>query len=159
LRETPISGGVGVAVETVSADQGSGGEAADLLQRICAAAAYAGLAQAEFYRSADDGRLYLLDVNPRLWGSTWFAERLGQRVVERGVRFALNLTPLAMRPYRVGRRFHWPIGEWRWLRERDKKIAGLAQIARSTRPWDTFEFVDVRDPAPLVSLLLPKLGR
>jgi hypothetical protein len=98
-------------------------------------------------------------VNPRLWGSTWFAERLGQRVVERGVRFALGLAPLAARPYRLGRRFHTPIGEMRWLRERHNKIAGLVEIARSTRPWDVFEFVDGRDPAPLVSLLLPRLGR
>jgi predicted ATP-grasp superfamily ATP-dependent carboligase len=150
LRETPISGGVGVALETISVDEGPGGEAADLLERVCDAAAYAGLVQAEFYRSADDGRLYLLDVNPRLWGSAWFAERLGQRVVERGVRFALDLPPLGPRPYRVGKRFHWPAGEWLWLRERDKKIAGLIEIARSTRPWDIFEFVDGRDPAPLV---------
>jgi len=149
LRETPISGGIGVALETIPADRGSGGEAADLLERVCDAAAYSGLAQAEFYRSADDGRLYLLDVNPRLWGSTWFAERLGQRVVERGVRSALDLAPLAPRPYRVSRRFHTPIGEWRWLRERDSKIAGLIELARSTRPCDVFEYVDGRDPAPL----------
>lgn len=163
LRETPISGGIGVALKTVSADQGSGREAADLLERVCDATAYAGLAQAEFYRSADDGRLYLLDVNPRLWGSTWFAERLGQRVAERGVRFALDLAPLAPRPYRVGRRFHTPIGEWRWLRERDQKIAGLIELARSTRPWDVFEFVDGRDPAPLalyaMLALRPQLRR
>jgi hypothetical protein len=149
LRETPITGGIGVALETISAERDSGGEAADLLERICDAARYSGLAQAEFCRSAEDGRLYLLDVNPRLWGSTWFAERLGQRVVERGVRFALDLPQLAPQPYRLGRRFHTPVGEWRWLRERDRKIAGLIEIARSTRPWDVFEYVYGRDPAPL----------
>lgn len=163
LRETPISGGIGVALETVSADEGSGGEAANLLERVCDGTAYAGLAQAEFYRSADDGRLYLLDVNPRLWGSTWFAERLGQRVVERGVRFALNLAPLAPRRYQVGRRFHTPIGEWRWLRERDKKLAGLIELVGTTRPWDVFEFVDGRDLAPLalyaILALRPRLRR
>lgn len=163
LRETPISGGIGVALETISAEAGSGGEAAEILERVCDAAGYSGLAQAEFYRSADDGRLYLLDVNPRLWGSTWFAERLGQRIVERGVRFALDLAPLAPRPYRIGRRFHTPIGEWRWLRERDGRLGGLVELARTTRPWDVFEFVDVRDPAPLAIYALlavrPQLRR
>lgn len=162
LRETPISGGIGVALETISADGGPGAEAADLLERVCDAASYAGLAQAEFCRSTDDGLLYLVDVNPRLWGSTWFAERLGQRVSERGVRFALGLAPLAPRPYQVGRRFHTPIGEWRWLRERDSKVAGLRDLARSTRPWDVFEFVDWRDPVPLalyaMLALRPELG-
>lgn len=149
LRETPITGGIGVALQTISADRGSGGEAADLLERVCDAAAYSGVAQAEFYRSAEDGRLYLLDVNPRLWGSTWFAERLGQRVVERGVRLALDLPQLALLPYELGRRFHTPVGEWRWLREQDNKIAGLIEIAKSTRPWDVFEYVYAPDPAPL----------
>jgi len=149
LRESPINGGIGVALETISASAGSGGEAAEILERVCDAVGYSGLAQAEFYRSADDGRLYLLDVNPRLWGSTWFAERLGQRIVERGVRFALDLAPLAPRPYRIGRRFHTPIGEWRWLREKSGRLGGLVELARTTRPWDVFEFVDVRDPAPL----------
>jgi predicted ATP-grasp superfamily ATP-dependent carboligase len=149
LREVPIDGGIGIALETVSADRGSGGEAVDLLQRVCDAAAYEGLAQAEFYRSADDGRLYILDVNPRLWGSTWFAERLGQRVAERGVRFALDLAPLAPRPYRFRRRFHALGGEWRWLREQNMEVAAFVELVRSTRPWDVFEFVDGRDPAPL----------
>ena len=149
LRETPISGGIGVALQTISAEAGPGAEAADILERVCDAAGYTGLAQAEFYRSADDGRLYILDVNPRLWGSTWFAEKLGQRVVERGVRFALDLPPLAARPYRLGRRFHTPIGELRWLREQDGKRGALVELARTTRPWDVFEFVDLRDPVPL----------
>lgn len=158
LREVPISGGIGIALETISADRGSGGEAADLLERVCDAAAYAGLAQAEFYRSADDGRLYLVDVNPRLWGSIWFAERLGQRVVERGVRFALDLPSLAPRPYPFRRRFHALGGEWRWLRERNT-ASGLVDIVRSTRPWDVFEFVDGRDPAPLALYAMLALRR
>lgn len=157
LRETPLSGGIGVALETISADRGSGGEAADLLERVCDGAGYSGLAQAEFYRSADDGRLYLLDVNPRLWGSTWFAERLGQRIVERGVRFALDLAPIASRPYRLRRRFHNPIGELRWLRERNKRVEGLIELARSTSPWDVFEGFDARDPVPLALYALAAL--
>jgi ATP-grasp domain len=149
LREAPPSGGIGVAVETLSAEAGVGAEAVDLLERLCDATCYEGLAQAEFYRSADDGQLYLVDVNPRLWGSTSFAERLGQRVVERGVRFALGLAPLGPAEYPLGKRFHTPFGEMRWLQGQRSKSAGLAELIRTTRPRDTFEYFDGRDLLPL----------
>lgn len=149
LREAPPSGGIGVAVETVSAEAGAGAEAVDLLERVCDAAGYEGLAQAEFYRSADDGQLYLVDVNPRLWGSTSFVERLGQRVVERGVRFALGLTPLGPAEYPLGKRFHTAFGELRWLQGQRSKVAGLAELLRTSRPWDTFEYLDGHDLLPL----------
>lgn len=151
LREAPRSGGVGVTLVTIPADHGPGAEAVDLLERVCDAANYSGLAQAEFYRSADDGRLYLLDVNPRLWGSTWFAERQGLRVVERGVRFAMGLPPLPPAEYQVGRVFHQPVGEWRWLREHDRKLAGVLELVRTTRPTDVFDYLDWRDPAPVAA--------
>lgn len=154
LREAPPSGGTGVALETVPADSGPGLEAVELLERLCDAVGYEGMAQAEFYRSGDDGRLYVVDVNPRLWGSTWFAERLGQRVAERGVRFALGRPPIAPSSYPAGRRFHSPFGELRWLRDQKKKSAGLAQLARTTRPWDTFDYIDASDPLPLAIMIL-----
>ena len=154
LREQPPSGGTGVALETVPADSGSGLEAVELLERLCDAVGYEGMAQAEFYRSGDDGRLYVVDVNPRLWGSTWFAERLGQRVSERGVRFALGLPPLGLSSYPVGRRFHAPFGELRWLRDQRNRSAGLVELARTTRPWDTFDYLDATDPFPLAIMAL-----
>lgn len=153
LREVPVSGGTGVTLETIDAATGPGAEAVELLDRACEAAGYTGLAQAEFYRSSTDGLLYLIDVNPRLWGSTWFAERLGQRAVERGIRAALQLPPVGSTPYRLGRRYHTPIGELRWLREQGSRAAGLGALARDTRPWDVFEFLDARDPAPVAVLV------
>jgi len=158
LREAPPSGGIGVALQTLSARTGAGAAAVDLLERVCDAAGYGGVAQAEFYRSEDDGRLYLLDVNPRLWGSTWFAERLGQRVVERGVRFALGLQPLGPNTYPIGRRHHNPFGEMRWLRAQNSKSRGLAELARTTRPSDTFEYLDGGDLYPLALMALGILG-
>jgi predicted ATP-grasp superfamily ATP-dependent carboligase len=156
LREHPLTGGTGVALQTVPADAGPGLEAVELLGRLCDAVGYEGMAQAEFCRSADDGRLYVVDVNPRLWGSTWFAERLGQRVTERGVRFALDDPPIAPSSYAIGRRFH-ALGELRWLRDQKNRSAGLAQLARTTRPWDTFDYVDASDPLPLAIMVLASM--
>ena len=158
LREAPPSGGIGVALQTLSPRTGAGAAAVDGLERVCSAAGYAGVAQAEFYRSEDDGTLYLVDVNPRLWGSTSFAERLGQRVVERGVRLALGLQPLGPNTYPIGRRHHNPFGEMRWLRAQHSKRRGLAEIARTTRPSDTFEYFDRGDLYPLALMALSILG-
>ncbi len=152
LREAPAAGGMGVSLVTISPDSGAGAEAVEQLERICDAAGYRGLAQAEFYRSGQDGRLYLLDVNPRLWGSTWFAERLGQRLTERGVRFALGLAPIDQHPYRVGRRFHAG-GVLRWLADQEGTARGLLELVRTTRPWDVVE-IDPRDMKPLATRVL-----
>ena len=152
LREAPSTGGMGVALETISPTEGDGAEAIEHLERLCKSAAYEGIAQAEFYRSADDGLLYVVDVNPRLWGSTWFAERLGQRVVERGVRAALGLPAIELTPYPLGKRFHTVFGEMRWLRDQASTTSGLMELARTTRPWDVFEYLDIRDPFPVAIL-------
>jgi predicted ATP-grasp superfamily ATP-dependent carboligase len=64
VREAPRSGGIGVTLETIEADRGAGAEAIDVLERICDAAGYEGLAHVEFYRDARDGMLCAIDVNP-----------------------------------------------------------------------------------------------
>ena len=159
LREVPTTGGIGIALVSIPSVAGPGREAVDVLERIVDAAGYEGIAQAELYRSAEDGRLYLIDVNPRLWGSTSFAEGLGLQVVERAVRFALGMPRLPAAKYAEGRRFHAAPSELKWLREQRDLRRGLAELARTTRPWDAFEFIDVRDPVPFALIVLGVLMR
>lgn len=156
LRDVPLTGGIAMATETISPDRGVGAEAVGALERVCDAAGYDGLANGEFCR-APDGRLYLIEVNPRLWGSTWFAERLGQRVVERGVRLALGLPPLPEVPYPSGRRFHHLAGELRWLRLQGARTGPLRELARTVRPWDIFDGDLLSDPRPIVHYVLAGL--
>lgn len=156
LRDVPLSGGIAMAAETIRPDHGVGADAVAALERVCDCAGYDGLANGEFCR-APDGRLYLIEVNPRLWGSTWFAERLGQRVVERGVRLALGLPSLPEVAYPPGRRFHHLAGELAWLRLHGAKLAPLRELARTTRPGDIFEDFELSDPVPLVRNLLRRL--
>jgi D-aspartate ligase len=158
LRDVPLTGGIAMAVETISPDTGIGAEAVAALERVCDAAGYDGLANGEFCRSPD-GRLYFIEVNPRLWGSTWFAERLGQRVVERGVRLALGLPALPEVPYATGRRFHHAAGELRWLRLHRSWRQPLGELLRTTRPWDVFDGDQLSDPGPIVRYALRNFGR
>lgn len=148
LREVPRVGGTGIALQALDPDRGDGADAIGLLEKICGAVGYEGVVQAEMYRTADDGALCLVDVNPRLWGSTWFAERLGLRIVERSVRAALGLPALPAPAYEAGRRFHTVSGELRWWLKGPGRWAGLGAIARTTGPRDVFEYVDPTDPVP-----------
>lgn len=153
LRDVPLTGGIAMATETIRPDTGTGADAIACLERVCDAAGYEGVANGEFCL-AHDGRLYLIEVNPRLWGSTWFAERLGQRVTERIVRLALGLPALPPVPYAAGRRFHHVRGELRWLRLRGGGLGPLLELAQTTRPGDVFDRIDLSDPAPLAHYAL-----
>jgi predicted dehydrogenase len=158
LREHPMSGGTGIALETLDAERGDGAAAIALLERVADAAGYRGLVQAEMYRSRSDGELYLIDVNPRLWGSTWFAERLGIGIVERSLRAALDLAPLPPPSYPAGRRFHTLSGEARWLAAHPRRLHAARELAGTIRPSDTFDYVDPRDPVPTARYVARGVG-
>lgn len=152
IRDTPLTGGLGVTLRTISVDEGPGRDAVEGLERIVDATGYEGVANGEFSISADDGLMYLIEVNPRLWASAWFAERLGQRVAERCVLHALGHAqpPAVAAP--PGRRFHHLVGEARWVGLHERRLAALLAVLRDTRPWDVFEYDDLRDLRPLRSL-------
>ena len=144
LRDVPLTGGIAVSLETLPAPEGIGRDAVDALDRVCAAAGYDGVANGEFC-VARDGSLTLIEVNTRLWGSLWFAERLGQRVTERCVRLALGLPRLPDAPLAGRSRYHNVAGELRWARLHPTPVRRTAEVLASLRPWHVFEYVDVRD--------------
>lgn len=146
-REYPRTGGIGVTLDSIDASTGDGAEVTGVLERICAHVGYEGIIQAELYRDAK-GALNVIDVNPRLWGSVWFAERLGLRPVERAIRAALGLPALPPPRYEAGRRFHTVSGELRWIRKDPNPPAAAARLVASLRPADRVEWVDLSDPLP-----------
>ena len=157
LREVPPGRGIGISLVTIPADRGPGAAAVDALDRICATAGWSGVAHAEVYERADGG-LTLIEVNPRLWGSTWFAERLGLRVTERCVRDALGLEPLPDLPaYEVGRRFHHAPGLLTWARAPRAERDPLRSLIGTVAPNDVFDIVSLRDPSPFLGLLRRRL--
>jgi predicted ATP-grasp superfamily ATP-dependent carboligase len=159
LRDIPLTGGLGVTLETLSPERGPGADAVSALEVLCDAAGYEGLANGEFCVSADDGRLVLVEVNPRLWASSWFGERLGQRIAERCVFHALGLPPPPSAPYPPGRRFHHPVGELRWALQHRRRTRPLLSVLRSLRLRDVYEYDDLSDLGPLLGQLRAKVGR
>ena len=148
LRDVPPSGGSAAALESIDPERFPGAEALTALERVCDAAGYEGLAQAECIVSRD-GRLFLIEVNPRLWASVDFAERLGLRVVERAVTGVLRLPSPPQGSYQIGRRYHHVPSEWRWYRLSGPSRKAGIELVRTTRPWDLFEPGNLLDPIPL----------
>jgi predicted ATP-grasp superfamily ATP-dependent carboligase len=157
LRDVPLTGGIAVALETLAVEWGVGAEAIAALERVLDAAGYEGVANGEFCVSEEDGRLYLIEVNTRPWGSIWFAERLGQRVADRCVRHALGLPAEAAPLVRAGTRYHNPAGERRWVLLHRRRLRPLLAVARSLRPWDVFEYADASDPRATLRYAYHKL--
>ena len=149
VRDIPLTGGLAVTLETVPSTTGSGGEAIEALERVCAAAGYEGIANGEFC-VATDGSTTLIEVNARPWASMWFAERLGQGVAERSVGLAAGIPPLPPAPPAGRRRYHHVAGELQWASLHDRVAPRLAEPVTTTRPWDVFEYDDLGDPWPLL---------
>lgn len=150
LHEYPPQGGQAAVLVSLDPRRGIGARALEAAERVCDAAGYNGLANVEFYRQ-EDGRLCLIEVNPRVWGSAWFPERLGLRPVERAVLEALGEDLLPPRDYPAGRRFHRPTLVAQWLVAPGSERGPARRLLSSLRPWDVFDLVSVTDPMPFVA--------
>jgi predicted ATP-grasp superfamily ATP-dependent carboligase len=105
LREKPPTGGVSVLSEAIAPDP----VLLEQSQRLLAELAFTGVAMVEF-RRAPDGRAYLMEVNPRLWGSL-------QLAIDAGVDFPslwvarLRGAPIPVVQARLGTRTRWLLGD------------------------------------------------
>lgn len=121
LREKPPSGGVSVLCECVPPDP----ELSEAGERLLGALGWTGVAMIEF-RRAPDGRVVLMEVNPRLWGSL-------QLAIDAGVDFPRLLVALHRgEPFpepvpRCGTRMRWLLGDldhvWIALRSSEMRRA------------------------------------
>lgn len=145
VREYPLERGDEAMLEAVRATDGIGAEMVAMLERLADATGYEGLLQAEFLRNRENGRLRVIDVNPRLWGSLRFAEMLGFRMTERVMQDALGLSTPPEPPDPGGRRYHHLVRELRWVRAKGHVPAGyLASYA----PRDVWDTPSLTDPLP-----------
>jgi biotin carboxylase len=150
LVEYPPQGGQAAAIVSIDPDRGIGAGALEVAERVLDAAGYEGLANVQLY-GQDDGSVCLIEVNPRVYGSIWFPERLGLRPVERAVLAALDEDPLPPIDYPVGRRFHRPTLEARWLLAPRGDRDTAWTLPAIIRPWDVFDLLSPTDPLPLVA--------
>jgi predicted ATP-grasp superfamily ATP-dependent carboligase len=160
LREKPVSGGVSVYSESVSADPELVERSRTLLEQM----KWSGVAMVEYKLETKTGTPYLMEVNGRFWGSL-------QLAIDAGVDFPALLVAAAagepqpqMPPYRTGVRSRWWWGDVDQLLSRWRKSSAVLALPhdapsrlRSTldflnvwRPHDRSDVFRMRDPRPFI---------
>ncbi len=115
IREKPPSGGVSVCCESIVGPAGLVAQSASLLEAIN----WHGVAMIEYKHDIRSGRTYLMEINPRFWGSL-------QLAIDAGIDFPWYLTQLAL-GHQVAPRHQWRTGirsQWR-MGDIDHLIARL----------------------------------
>ena len=137
LREKPPSGGVSVLCESAAVDPTMQAAAEKLLTAV----GWTGVAMVEF-RVAADSTPYLMEVNGRFWGSL-------QLSIDCGIDFPWLLYQLTHgipaevpRPYPVGRRLRWLLGDFdSLLIEMKRQPPTIGRRARAIHAF-THSFLD-----------------
>lgn len=158
LREKPPAGGVSVYRESVELDP----ELAQAGWRLLEALQWTGVVMIECKRDARSGRLVVMEVNGRFWGSLQLAIDAGVDFPVLLVRCALGEHVAEQGAYRTGIRSRWFWGDLDYLylrlrrsaaelhldRQAPSRLRALAQFF-SFRPgrdrWEVWRF---RDPGP-----------
>jgi predicted ATP-grasp superfamily ATP-dependent carboligase len=107
LREKPPSGGVSVLCESVVADP----EVLARSEALLAALDWSGVAMVEYKQDHRTGRNYLMEVNPRLWGSLQLAIDAGVDFPRLLVQAALGEPVVPVTRWAVGVRSRWGWGD------------------------------------------------
>lgn len=159
VREKPPTGGCSVCRESVPADPELVARSRRLLDRF----GWEGVAMVEVKRQAGTGTPYLMEVNPRFWGSL-------QLAVDAGVDFPRLLVAAAggtlhrpVREYRIGVRCRWWWGEvdhlvTRLLRSGEDRLPpgtpawwrSVLSLLAPSRRGDRTEVLRLSDPRPFL---------
>jgi predicted ATP-grasp superfamily ATP-dependent carboligase len=103
IRETPPSGGASCCAMSIFEE--------DLFEagkKLLDALVWHGVAMVEFRRAFDTGHLYLMEINPKFWGSLDLAIASGVNFPKLAVDMVLGQNIEYSDYYRVGLRYHWP---------------------------------------------------
>ncbi len=123
LREKPPKGGVSVLSESTRLEP----KLAEQSEKLLDALDWHGIAMVEF-RHGEDGRFYLMEINPRLWGTTQLAIAAGVDFPRLLYRLAIE-EPLGPAPaYRLGQRLRWIPGDIDHLYLRGKEEGALSVL-------------------------------
>jgi predicted ATP-grasp superfamily ATP-dependent carboligase len=114
-------------------------------------------------------RYYVMEINPRFWGSLQLAIDAGVDFPALLVECALGGTPTPVTAYRVGVRSRWGWGEMDYIYLRTKlrasgesRLGAFARAATAVLRWrpgrDRAEVFRWSDPGPFVTETLRRLG-
>lgn len=147
LRDYPVSGGAATVRESIYNENTESS-----LFRLLAHLGWHGVCQADFIHDEISGDYYLLDVNPRLWGSVYQA-------VASGIDFPYLLYLLATEGdinkhlnYKIGIRTRWIWGDLRafkdYIKMSQHKVKDTLDFMNLFDHGIAFDDFDWRDPLP-----------
>ena len=148
VLEKPPTGGVSVLSESIDIKNTPYTECQELVQKL----GLDGMAMIEFKRHSD-GKLYLMEINPRFWGSL-------QLAISSGVDFPAQLYFLftgKMKPeqenYKIGHRLRWLFGtlDHLYISIKENKLKYIKQVLTNNQlklfkkptSFDVFDFKDI----------------
>lgn len=107
LREKPPAGGVSVLRESTAVDPTAREHALHVFGDL----PWHGVAMMEFKQDSQTGKLYLMEVNGRFWGSLQLAIDAGMDFPFLACQLALGRCPRVVPPYRTGIKSRWLLGD------------------------------------------------
>jgi len=165
LREKPPTGGVSVLSESIRADEKQLNTAKKILDSV----SWHGVAMVEF-KVTEAGEPYIIEVNPRFWGSL-------QLAIDSGVDFPYLLHEATMGracpaviSYREGQKLRWLLGDldrlylvlkgrqYTWL-EKFKEIVRFMLPFAPRRRYEVNRFGDFRPFLAELKLYFESLGK
>lgn len=150
LREYPVTGGPATMVESIH-EPALAAQATRLLERL----RWTSIAMTEWRKDARDGVFRLIEINPRMWGSSQLALDAGVDVPWLMARVHRGLPVEPVTDYRAGVRRRWlvPADMLHWLRNPARGRMDppfFRAFEKNTR----YDFLDPRDPGPAVMNVL-----
>ncbi len=121
LREKPPAGGVSVLCESTPLDPDLLTRSLELLGQL----SWSGVAMIEYKRDAATGEVFLMEINPRFWGSLQLAVDAGVDFPRLLIECALGAEPAPVTSYRLGVRNRW------WWGDADQLLTRLRRPARA----------------------------
>jgi predicted ATP-grasp superfamily ATP-dependent carboligase len=146
IRENPPTGGASVCAESVFEIR-----LYEYGKRLLDALNWNGVAMVEFKRS-NNGEFYLIEINPKFWGSLDLAIAAGVDFPNLLVGLFDNESCRKSPKYKVGLRFHWPLdGDLGYILDRP---ASTHKILRDLFSPNVKTNISACDPLPHVFTLI-----
>ena len=121
IREYPITGGSSTCAESFADSR-----LFELGKRILDHLQWHGAAMVEFKQDRQGDEYYLLEINPKLWGSIDLALHCGVSFPFMMIQAACGEQISFNKDYPVGVRYHWPLsGEWKGILRRPSRFFGV----------------------------------
>lgn len=135
LKELPLGGGESVRCVSEKVDPTLEGYALNLLRALN----WHGLAMVEFRCDLDSGRVFLMEVNGRCWGSIALPIQCGMEFPYYAWQVAHGEKPQPPEHYPLGQRMRWLGGDIRRLLElASDVVSGQVSAARAARDIGSF---------------------